>query len=649
VGLDDSLAPLALDGEVRETGNWIAGFFLLSLAVWGWLQGWERQHPARMLGYIMLGGLLLKLRLPPLPNLLAHLPVFCNLHNTSYRWDFNLASAVLSAFAMERCFAGIRGSREARGRAAIRTAGVLCVFLLGYMGSQPLKGLIARRLPTSATHPEGGFMGPERLQTFFRSHVLAGWLPASPSLSSVRLIAKSAGKTLSTADASMDGSPRRGRRYFSGTLPLPETGDVRVFAEAEYADRPPMTLPGPEIRRLSFDHGGAGACGVFLSVLAFPLVFLLPRNLLVLPFALFAGFCATRHLTPAIAPDQVPYRLPGIARIKEDAGMFRTTSLQHNFLAADYPSIYGLSDFRPWGDNLGVLAMHHFYSLSSRFWGRLGDPAAFDIGLRLMGLANVKYLMYFPGTSFPHPSLAPCYRGEDMEVLENRHALPRASFYADYELQPIGGLEDWGKRDRILDPIARRLTDGGFDIGRRLLLHDPPSDGFRPSGGGRVSIERYSPTEVRLSVEAGGPGLVFLGDNFFPGWRAFLNGRRTRILRSWIAFRAVEVPAGKSVVVFSYASGVLAAGVLLSVCAAVAWIVAYRRYRLDPGECDPVASLTETSVMSLVAPALLFWLVWSAGVYRGGIQNPEASLGFLVNVSAAAVLAACGCVNWGGR
>ena len=51
---------------------------------------------------------------------------------------------------------------------------------------------------------------------------------------------------------------------------------------------------------------------------------------------------------------------------------------------------------------------------------------------------------------------------------------------------------------------------------------------------------------VRLSVEAPKPGFVFLSDNYFPGWTAKVNGNPAEILRSWVTFRAVQVPAGRS-------------------------------------------------------------------------------------------------------
>ena len=43
-----------------------------------------------------------------------------------------------------------------------------------------------------------------------------------------------------------------------------------------------------------------------------------------------------------------------------------------------------------------------------------------------------------------------------------------------------------------------------------------------------------------------------LTDAHYPGWRASVNGTDTPIARADLMFRAVPIPAGESVVVFTY-------------------------------------------------------------------------------------------------
>jgi uncharacterized membrane protein YfhO len=43
-----------------------------------------------------------------------------------------------------------------------------------------------------------------------------------------------------------------------------------------------------------------------------------------------------------------------------------------------------------------------------------------------------------------------------------------------------------------------------------------------------------------------------LSDNYYPGWRAYIDGSPTRVLRANHTMRAVRVPAGHHVVSFAF-------------------------------------------------------------------------------------------------
>lgn len=65
-------------------------------------------------------------------------------------------------------------------------------------------------------------------------------------------------------------------------------------------------------------------------------------------------------------------------------------------------------------------------------------------------------------------------------------------------------------------------------------------------------IIRYGNAEIEIAVESAGKGLLVLHDFDYPGWRASVNGTDTPIVRHDDLFRAVEVPPGKSRVIFRF-------------------------------------------------------------------------------------------------
>ena len=74
----------------------------------------------------------------------------------------------------------------------------------------------------------------------------------------------------------------------------------------------------------------------------------------------------------------------------------------------------------------------------------------------------------------------------------------------------------------------------------------------------------HSPDFVRAHVEAAAPGFVVFSETWMPGWEARLGGRRVDLLRANHAFRAVEVPAGRSRIELAYRPWSFRIGLALS-------------------------------------------------------------------------------------
>jgi hypothetical protein len=85
----------------------------------------------------------------------------------------------------------------------------------------------------------------------------------------------------------------------------------------------------------------------------------------------------------------------------------------------------------------------------------------------------------------------------------------------------------------------------------------------------RQPAARSLPAEVAnqrivIRTEAPAPSLVVISQTHYPAWKAYVDGRPTRIWRANYAFDAVEVPAGEHQVELRYEDRMLLAGALLS-------------------------------------------------------------------------------------
>ncbi len=85
-----------------------------------------------------------------------------------------------------------------------------------------------------------------------------------------------------------------------------------------------------------------------------------------------------------------------------------------------------------------------------------------------------------------------------------------------------------------------------------LEEHSTPPASPATGAGTSARIIEEDPDRVAVSAELEKPGWLVLRDNWFPGWKAEVDGAPARILRADYAFRAVALPAGSHRVVFRY-------------------------------------------------------------------------------------------------
>lgn len=107
------------------------------------------------------------------------------------------------------------------------------------------------------------------------------------------------------------------------------------------------------------------------------------------------------------------------------------------------------------------------------------------------------------------------------------------------------------------------LIDPGFDPARQVLLPSGPTVPPTAAPGVARIVEERS-DRVTLDADLQGPGYVILADAFDPGWRATLDGMPVPVLRANLAFRAVQVPAGRHRIEMAYRPPALLLGLALS-------------------------------------------------------------------------------------
>jgi hypothetical protein len=193
------------------------------------------------------------------------------------------------------------------------------------------------------------------------------------------------------------------------------------------------------------------------------------------------------------------------------------------------------------------------------------------------------------------PGLRLLGRDRDTRVYEKTNAYPRA--WIVHDVHVVGGedqafafLQSRARQSdgafvvNAFDPRREAVVEQGEETtdealralqGRRTPCAERPRD--------RVTIERYSGDSIAMRVDAACPGLLVLPDTYFPGWRAFVDGRDRTIYPTNGAFRGVTVPEGSTRVQFRYEPQAFPLGIPLAVLGivvfALTWLLSEWRRR----------------------------------------------------------------------
>jgi hypothetical protein len=153
---------------------------------------------------------------------------------------------------------------------------------------------------------------------------------------------------------------------------------------------------------------------------------------------------------------------------------------------------------------------------------------------------GVRY--YFAKTP-PRPNLAQAYQGKHgLNVYESLTAYPRV----------------WSVHHAISfrnGPTLRaKMDDPGFDPRESALMIGRTPPDFGKCGGEKDDVEMpvHTPNWLSITANLNCRGMVILTDTWFPGWRATVDGKSSRIYEVYGGVRGVMVDEGRHTIEMHY-------------------------------------------------------------------------------------------------
>jgi hypothetical protein len=173
-----------------------------------------------------------------------------------------------------------------------------------------------------------------------------------------------------------------------------------------------------------------------------------------------------------------------------------------------------------------------------------GDPGFELIYARIEGLPGKREDLLKENTIKLYKNLNPLPRAwlvKDFKVLDSKEILPMMT---QKEFDP--------RKEVLLEETPPSLTSvssvGTTAVPARTSL---PLEGGGKSGGD-VEIISETNNRLQLRVSSKENRLLVLSDTYYPGWKAFVNGKETKIYRADYTFRGIPLNAGTHQVEFVY-------------------------------------------------------------------------------------------------
>ena len=226
--------------------------------------------------------------------------------------------------------------------------------------------------------------------------------------------------------------------------------------------------------------------------------------------------------------DKEPFR---IISLKQDGSLGSVSQSVNYHTYFNLEDFYGYSSVKPRGFNDIIQVVS-------------------PVNLTLWKMLNVKYVVLNNAVEQPGFSLVKSYDKTFLYRFDN--ALPRAYF-----------VDSVGVKSGMA--LLTSISQNEFDPKHTAYVDKMDFQAAKPGEAAYAKIISYKDEKLVLEANATGNNFLFFGTNFIPtGWKALIDGKETKIVKTNHSFMGIVVPEGKHKVEFVYAPASFVTGKYIS-------------------------------------------------------------------------------------
>jgi hypothetical protein len=154
---------------------------------------------------------------------------------------------------------------------------------------------------------------------------------------------------------------------------------------------------------------------------------------------------------------------------------------------------------------------------------------------------------------------------------QNNDALPRYFI--------VGSLSVYPNRKEITEAIVQNKQD----LTKTVLIDASKilnSKSFYPTCKdfqNGPTIQTYQPSTIKMEIDLPCNGFLVSSEVMYPGWEAYIDGKKTDILEGNLAFRTLYIPRGHHRIEFKFIPYSVYVGMIISV-GTILFLIAWMRY-----------------------------------------------------------------------
>jgi hypothetical protein len=253
-------------------------------------------------------------------------------------------------------------------------------------------------------------------------------------------------------------------------------------------------------------------------------------------------------------------KTPLVDYFKSTPGEFRVLDLTGPYLPTNYLPMFGVEEMTSYHGN----QPRWFHKL-------LGGTAMKNVlNLNLLDMTNTRYIMVSPASPVRADQLAGAgfpevQRWQNIQIFSNPAADNRAFLVHQWIVEP--------NEDNLDKMILMTSFNPKNQVGLFKDPGIPMTTDTALTAGDKVTVEKNENAYIEIKTESQADGILVLADNWYPAWKAFLDGAQVEDMRVNGAFRGVIVPAGQHTVEYKYISTPEKTGFWLTIAGLLAVVI----------------------------------------------------------------------------